>query len=97
MSTTAPIKATRSFHTAFKYPHPAGGFIRIDVETERVSDSQPNQYRSQVSRTHLSPQNGNRQWEGTLHATQIVNSRSLYLAHQEACFYVEALFGFDDE
>lgn len=95
MSTTAPIKATRSFHTAFKYPHPAGGFLRIDVETERVSDDSP-QFRSCISRTHLN-QGGERQWEGTKHATQSVFSRTLYLAHQEACFYVEALFGFDDE
>ena len=47
MSTTATIgrKAIRSFHTVFKYPHPCGGEVRIDVETERYED-EDNMFRS---------------------------------------------------
>ena len=97
MSTTATIgrKAIRSYHTTYKYPHPCGGEVRIDVETERY-EAEDNMFRSRVSRTHFAP-NGERQWDGTLTSSQVMSGRTVYLAHQEACFYVEALFGFDDE
>ena len=97
MSTTATIgrKAIRSFHTTYKYPHPCGGEVRIDVETERY-EAEDNMFRSRVSRTHFAP-DGERRWDGTLTSSQVMSGRTVYLAHQEACFYVEALFGFDDE
>ena len=97
MSTTATIgrKAIRSFHTVFKYPHPCGGEVRIDVETERYED-EDNMFRSRISRTHFAL-NGERQWDGTLTSSQVMSGRTVYLAHQEACFYVEALFGIADE
>ena len=97
MSTTATIgrKAIRSYHTTYKYPHPCGGEVRIDVETERY-EPYDNMFRSRISRTHFAP-NGERQWDGTLTSSQVMSGRTVYLAHQEACFYVEALFGFDDE
>ena len=97
MSTTATIgrKSIRSFHTTFKYPHHCGGEVRIDVETERY-EAEDNMFRSRISRTHFAP-NGERQWDGTLTSSQVMSGRTVYLAHQEACFYVEALFGFDDE
>ena len=97
MSTTGTIsrKAIRSFHTTFKYPHPCGGEVRIDVETER-HEATDDMFRSRISRTHFAP-DGERQWDGTLTSSQVVSGRTVYLTHQEACFYVEALFGFDDE
>ena len=91
--------ATQSTTTVFKYPHPVSGYVRITIETNRVDRrlvGESHWFNVVISRIHMAGE-GTPQWAGTLTTSMDRTAENLHEAHSDACVFVEALFGFNEE
>ena len=92
-------QATQSTTTVFKYPHPVSGYVRITIETNRVDrrlSGETNRFNIVISRCHMAGE-GTPQWAGFLTTSRDRTAKTLHEAHSDACEFVEALFGFNEE